>query len=455
MTDPLLLRRASVAPGSVIDLAVHGGVLVAPSGLPADAAAVDLEGRPVLPGLADHHIHLHAVAAAMASVDCSPAALARSGGLAGALRAARRRQPTGWLRGIGYDVATTGAIDREHLDAFGVGPVRIQDRTGILWVLDSLALDEVLADLDREPPEGVEHRAGVPTGVLVRLDRWLQDRVPRRAVDLPAVGRHLASLGVTAVTDAGADNDAGTLAALAAARLPLRVMAMTRDADVGAVEGVVLGPVKIRLDDDRLPALDALTAHVASAHRAGRTVAVHCVTPVQVVLALTAGLRPGDRVEHASHVPPDLDPLLVAAGVTAVVQPGLVRTRGDRYLAQHDVQDHVALHRLASLRRAGVPVAGSSDAPYGSPDPWVSIAAAVDRRTSSGAPFGRRERLGPRAAVALHTGHLARPATPRRLARGEPADLVVLDDDWSSVADHPPIAVTALAGTPTHGRWPT
>src|SRR5699024_11148520 len=123
---------------------------------------------------------------------------------------------------------------------------------------------------------------------------------------------------------------------------------------------------------------------VAAAHDAGRSVAVHCVTPVQLVLALSAGLDARDRIEHASLVPDELIPLLVAAGPTVVTQPGLVHTRGDRYLRDVPADEHDALYRLASLQRAGIRVAASSDAPYGSPGPWLSIHAAVRRQTAGG-----------------------------------------------------------------------
>ena len=177
----LVLRRASIRPGAVVDVAVRGGLVVEPPsrGQRAGWDDVDLGGRPLLPGLADHHIHLMATAAAWTSVDCSPAAIAEHGSLAAALRGARQRQPDGWLRGVGYDVATSGELDRRALDEAAVGPVRVQDRTGIRWMLDGAGLAAVLPTDPTEWPAGVERdAAGVATGVLVRLDGWLRTRLP-------------------------------------------------------------------------------------------------------------------------------------------------------------------------------------------------------------------------------------------------------------------------------------
>ena len=441
----VLLRRASLAPGRSTDLLLDGGNISA-SAPPRDVEELHLDGRPTLPGLADHHLHLMALAAAWDSVDCSPEALASTGGLAVALRAARRRQPHGWLRAVGYDITASGPLDRHRLDAIGAGPVRVQDRTGTRWMLDGLGLEAVLPADGGSWPDGVERdAAGRPTGVLVRLDAWLGGRVPRSSPDLAAVGRWLAGRGVTSVTDAGAANGPEELATLAAAGLHQRVAAMTAAA-ADPPPGVGLGPVKILLDDEDLPGLDALRARVDDAHRVGRAVAVHCVTETQLVLALAAGVDRRDRIEHASLVPADVLPLLVAAGPSVVVQPGLVRTRGDRYLTETDPGDRPGLHRLRSFLDAGLRVAASSDAPYGPADPWVGIAAAVERRTSSGAALGPAEALPPDLALGLFLGSASDPGRRRSLRPGAVADLFVLDDDWAALGSVPRVWATFVGG---------
>lgn len=449
----LVLHRASVAPGHEVDVVVADGRVegVVAAGMAAGGDRVDLEGRPVLPGLVDHHVHLFALGASLGSVDLGPDALAAAGGLEAVLRAARARRPEGWLRGVGYDIAVSGWLDRDRLDRIGVGPLRIQDRTGIHWFLDGRALAEVLPADERDRPEGVEEVDGRPTGVLRRLDHWLGHRVPSTPVDLADVGRLLVAAGITAVTDAGADNDRSALSALAAAALPVRVAAMTREADVEPVDGVDIGPVKVLLDDTDLPELADLSARVAEAHAAGRAVAVHCVSQVQLALALAAGIGPNDRIEHASLVDAHALRSLAAAGPTVVVQPALVHARGDRYLVETDATDHVGLHRLASFRRVGLRVAASSDAPYGPPDPWLSIGAAVDRRTAAGVSFGPDEAMTAAEALDLWTGSAKNPSTPRALAPGSDADLVVLDDDWDALARNPRIRATVIAGAIVDG----
>ena len=82
--------------------------------------------------------------------------------------------------------------------------------------------------------------------------------------------------------------------------------------------------------------------------------------------------------------------------------------------------------------RAGIPLAGASDAPVVSPSPWVGIAAARARRTAAGATLGAAERLDAAAALRLFTTGAAFALDADglgTLAPGGPADLVVVEPD--------------------------
>jgi predicted amidohydrolase YtcJ len=461
------LRRVSPAPGVVIDLGLADGRLVDPAGLGPDARVVDLAGRPVLAGLVDQHCHLFALHAGRRSIDLSPEALAQVGGLTAALQRGRVGQSEGWLRAVDYDVATSGAIDAATLDAAAVGPVRVQDRTGITWTLDPTGLAEVLPADPQAWPEGVERDgAGHPTGRLFRLDAWLRTRLEGdRLVDQPSagavapdladLGRWLAARGVTTVVDASATNDAEALRRLAGAGLPQRIVAMTAAPDTQPSEGLSVGAVKILLDDADLPTLDDLTTRVMAAHAAGRQVAVHCVTAVQLVLALSAGLARGDRIEHGSVIDQGALALVASAGVVVVTQPGLIVTRGDRYWREVDDRDRAGLYRLASLLRAGIPVALGTDAPYGPADPWVHLAAAQNRRTAEGRVVGTDEAVSLDDALGLFQRDPLAPGRPGPgLVGGAPGDLCVLDTDWTTLegdASAVEVHATWIGGQPVHG----
>lgn len=192
---------------------------------------------------------------------------------------------------------------------------------------------------------------------------------------------------------------------------------------------VSIGPAKMILDDPALD-LDALTEWVVLNHAAGHPVAVHAVTDAQLVVTLaalaTAGVLPGDRVEHAAVVPGDCIASLAELGVTVVTQPNFVAERGDEYLAEVPASQHDQLWRLASLREAGIPVALSTDTPFGHGDPWAAMRAAVRRRAPGGTVLGAAERISSADALRGFLGRPDRPAVLRRVAPGEPGDLCVL-----------------------------
>jgi len=99
----------------------------------------------------------------------------------------------------------------------------------------------------------------------------------------------------------------------------------------------------------------------------------------------------------------------------------------------------------------GVTLGAGTDAPFGDADPWLAMQAAVDRQTSGGHSLGVDESLTPEQALALFTGRPQNPGgPPRRLAAGEPADLVVLDRQWSRARDE--LSSSMVRTTVTGGR---
>ncbi len=437
----LLLQRAEVG-GQRVDVRVRDGRIAA-FGARLDAEGgertLDAAGGALLPGLHDHHLHLLASAAAREGVACGPPRVEDRSALADALSGPAG--PDGWLRGTGYHESVAGELDRDALDELRADhPVRVQHRTGALWVVNTAGLEALGVGDDDHPPGLERDTRGRPTGRLFRLDAWLRERLPRSGPpDLAAVGRRLVSYGITGVTDAGADNDAGTLAVLARAQaegslpLHLRVLGGPGLADIATP--LAVGARKLLLDDARLPAPEVLAAAIGEARREGRRVAIHAVTRAELVLALDAieqvGPETGDRIEHASVAPPELVDWIARLGLTVVSQPIFLHDRGDAYLRDVEARDRPHLVPGARWKRAAVPLAAGSDAPYGDLDPWRAMRAAVDRRTRGGALVAAEEALSPEEALALYLGPLEAPgAAPRRIEVGAAADLCLLGVPW-------------------------
>jgi predicted amidohydrolase YtcJ len=430
-------------------------------GLAADSDAVlDAAGGAVIPGLHDHHVHLRAVAAAQDSVDLGLPEVSDPSTLANRLRqaAAHTGGCDDWLRGVGYHESTAGLLDRYQLDEIVRSrPLRIQHRTGSLWILNSRALAEI--DADRHQLPGLERdEAGRPTGRLWRLDRWLGSLIPRRQGDLARVSRDAAAMGITGLTDATPDRDVDDVAdfdrIVTSGAIVQRLTLMAPpDIDWPPRSAVGRGPAKLLLDDHDLPEVGELAETIRRAHAQSCPVAVHCVTAEQLIVLTRAleeaGSYPGDRIEHAAVVPPSLVRDVHALGVMIITQPAFVLERGDDYLRDVDPAEQRWLYPCASLLGRGMPVAASSDAPYGGLDPWAAMRTAVARRTRAGRVLNEGERVSGAVALALYLGSARHPDRPRRVACGEPADLCILRAPLAEALHSPArelVAATLVAG---------
>jgi predicted amidohydrolase YtcJ len=455
MSGGLLIRNA-ILNGRPCDLRIVDGIVAEIGrGLRSALSAIDAKGGEVIPGLIDHHIHLFATAAeansltASSDVEFPPA-----------LRDTDSRLAAGeWLRVTGYHDSFHGPLDAARLDAIVPHrPVRVQYRTGSLWVLNSCGLAQVLGN--DAPPDWVERDdKGQPTGRIWRGDAWLRERLASTPPSLSALGQALARQGVTHLTDASASTDDAAAAyfsgAIRRSELPQHLMlmsaqALNRDADAPWS----VGPLKILLDDHALPPLEWMEEQIAAARKQHRRVAVHCVAAGELALSLatfgTAGARPGDRVEHGGIIAEEAIAEIKRLGLAVVTQPEFVAERGDTYLEDVEPRDHPDLYRCASLIAAGIKVGGSTDAPYTRPDVWGALSAAIHRTTKSGVVLGAAERLPPRRALALFQSDFADPGgAPRRVEAGAPADLAVLRDRFETLAQEDfcePVKATVIAG---------
>jgi predicted amidohydrolase YtcJ len=427
----MLIRRATLLDGSVVDIRVDTRIgEVAPALEPAeDEQVLDAALGLVIPGLHDHHVHVHSAAAAADSVRVGVGEVHDGEDLARVLAAAEVGED-GWIRAVGYHEVVAGALDRHGLDALSPAvPVRIQHRSGILWTLNSAGLAAVgLAD----------H----PDGRLRSADRSWSDTLKRRDTSVADLSRRLSGYGVTGITDATPDLDITDMVLLAEVHRR------------GGLRQHVhhLAPGKRILHDEDLD-LGELTEWIGRRHDEDAPVALHCVTAAQLIVSLAAlteaGVHPGDRIEHAAVVPDDQLDVLADLGVTVVTQPNFVAERGDQYLADVPADEHHQLWRLASLLEAGVPVALSTDMPFGDGDPWAVLRAAVHRRTASGAVLGEREQVSSRVALDLFLGGAIEPTRARTVAAGQPGDLCVLTaapEDVLRDLDAKLVAATVIDG---------
>ena len=404
----MLIQRATLLDGSTVDIRADDRILEVAEGLTPAAGedVLDAAHGTVIPGLHDHHVHLHSAAAALTSVRVGPREVDGHEALRRVLAAAAVGED-GWIRAVGYHDAVAGPLDRHALDEVSPAvPVRVQHRSGVLWTLNSAGLARVgLADHG--------------DGNLRSADPHWSDTLQRTEFGLAEVSRQLASYGVSGVTDATPDLGIDDVVKFAEAHQHGELLQRVH----------CLAPGKRILHDDGLD-LGLLSEWIVGRHDDRAPVALHCVTAAQLVVTIAAlriaGARPGDRIEHAAVVPDDCVADLAELGVIVATQPNFVAERGDQYLTDVPRDEHDQLWRVASLLAAKIPVVMSTDLPFGEADPWAAMRAAVGRTTASGAVLGPEERIPARTALTMFLGSAEHPTQTRTLSAGELANMCVL-----------------------------
>jgi predicted amidohydrolase YtcJ len=425
------------------------------------------DGAVILPGFTDSHVHLLTWSSSLRELQLGGASPER------VLELVREAAASGFVRGFGWAVDDDSALTRETLDAVsGDVPVTLLAHDfHSLWV-NSAAL--ALADRTLEVPGGVVERDadGRPVGMLREEAAWaFRDRyaLPSRAEQLDAVRAALPELsrrGVTAIHDKD-----GWLDCIAVVRelrasdgeLPLRIWHSTPanrmdEPGAGYVKAFMDGTLGSRTarmiggGGVEVTSREAFEEIVRAAAARGLPTAVHAIGDQAARDALDAfeatrdawaGLRP--RIEHAQCVHPDDVPRFAALGVTASIQPTMAIT--DQAVAERLWGDRIERsYAYGTLHRAGVRLAGGSDAPVEALDPLDGIRAAVLRDWRPDEALDLDTAL--RAWTEVPAWLEGREATHGRLAPACAADLVVLDRDPRTDLEG-----ARVIGTVARGRW--
>ena len=155
-----------------------------------------------------------------------------------------------------------------------------------------------------------------------------------------------------------------------------------------------------------------LVEHIRWSHDQGYAMDIHtCGDEAQDVsveaFARAQDANPNPRLRHRVHhayLPTDQALTTMARyGIPAVVSNPFLWSLGESYrLAIGDARAARMMPMRTYLDR-GVPLAGSSDSPVASHNPWIGVASAIARTTVNGAVLGADQCLTPDEALAMYT----------------------------------------------------
>jgi predicted amidohydrolase YtcJ len=405
----------------------------------------NLQGRRVLPGFHDSHVHLLNAGLQLSRVTLRDAREEKEFGRR--LQAFDRQAPPGrWLLGGDWDHDRTFAgqlPSAELLDRYVPDrPVFLRRYDGHMAVVNSHVLR--LANISAQTPDpagGVIYRkpsSKEPTGLLrdkamglvSKFVPALTDREITEAVQAALVEAHRA--GVTSVQDMDGSSRATRQQLFRlyrnlarSRRLGLRVLlywplaewqslaeiGLTRSfgddwVKIGGLKGFAdgsLGSSTARMFEPYLNepgntgifvnSLDSMAKDILAADRAGLPVAVHAIGDranaelLDLFAEVSRQNGPGDRrcrIEHAQHLRPQDYRRFRELGVIASMQPYHAIDDGRWAEGRIGARRCASSYAFRSLLNAGARLAFGSDWPVAPLSPLLGIDAAVNRRVLDG-----------------------------------------------------------------------
>ncbi len=452
---------------------------------------LDGEGKVLLPGMIDAHVHVMDIGFAALTLDLSDTTSLEDA-LAKIKAFAEANPGRPWILGRGWNQEKWGLgrfPTAAELDAVvSDRPVWLERADNHANWGNTLAITMAGVTAKTADPAGgkiIRDAKGAPAGVFVdNAKKLVGEAVPPprpedRDLAFAKAQEVLLGYGVTAVADMGTGMaDWGTYRRAGdAGRLTIRVMAYANSFEtLELVAGpeptgwlyddkLRMGGIKLYLDgalgsrgatlkapyhDDPgargLPLLTPaqLRNLMSRASMDNFQTAIHAIgdaanAEVLGAIAELADTYTGDRrwrIEHAQIVDPIDIPSLGRHGVIASMQP--LHQTSDRLMAEARLgPDRLdGAYPWRSVMQAGGRLAFGSDAPVEPADPFAGMAAAISRTDAKGEPFGGwfpNEAVSREAALAGYTSDAAFAGFAEgrfgRLIPGERADFLLVDRD--------------------------
>ncbi|CAM5791374.1 amidohydrolase [Brevibacillus borstelensis] len=427
---------------------------------------IDLEGKSLLPGFIDSHLHITIYGTNKLGVDCKARGIDSIEDLLEALREQASRTPEGkWVRACGFDenrMREKRFPTRRELDSVSEKhPVFVMRTCAHHSIVNTEALRRAGFDEHTPDPQGGRldrDEQGVLTGLLVETAHMQMFEAAAFSEEEYREGLRLASedfvaAGITSVHDAGGygpDNLRAMQKAVQAGDVKVRIYAMIcalnqSDAfvrkviDAGIVTGLGderfrIGPAKVFVDGASIAPTMAMREPFASrpgdsgilyysqdelnrilieAHEKGFQITAHAQGDRAIELLLACFEEALEkhprqnhrhRIEHAGVSAPDLVQRMAKLGVIPTPNPAFLYEYGESYLKNLGERS-AYMYPVGDFFRNGIIAAGASDCPVTGYSPLVGIHAAVNRKSRNGATVGEQQAVSVMDAIKMFTIH--------------------------------------------------
>jgi predicted amidohydrolase YtcJ len=450
-----------------------------------DTKVIDLQGRTVVPGLIDSHIHVADFGKFLTWLDLKDVNSIKE--MQTKIRERAQKIPEGrWIIGSGWDqnrFVEKRYPNRRDLDEASLdNPVVLYHNCGRVCVVNSKALEFAGVTKETAAPSGGTIEKGSETGEPTGILRENATDLVWKTIPEPSEEELIESAGLACekIVEAGVTSIHWIVASLTEVsiiqrlrlenKLPLRVHIIAPASILGQLDDLgslldygentarTLG-VKVFVDGSlaaRTAALsepyldesstkgqllysqEELDALVAKAHKASLGLVMHAMGDQAIESALTAIEKAlveeprkshRYRLEHASVLNQDLIRRIKKLGMIVSVQPRCVISEFSVWSAVDRLGPERArwLYPLKTLTREGIRVIGGSDCPMESLSPLSGIQAAVTRQ------FFPEEQITVDEALRMYTVNAAYESSEENLKgsieEGKLADLTILSDN--------------------------
>ncbi len=431
-----------------------------------DTRLVNLNGRSLIPGFIDSHLHTAVLGANSIAIDCRSPGVSSIADIKALVCKAAEQTPKGaWIRGWGYDHSKLA--EKRHPNRFDLDeaapdhPVILTRACAHISAHNSLSLK--LAELaDNAPdPEGgmMDREKGMINGVMrenahMKILKTSQLSKTELTEAIGAASNLLIREGITSVHDSGGFGTVQMSAmqdAIKANLMKVRVYSMIFSFvdNLKFVEEYIhtglhtgfgderfrLGPVKLMIDGSSSGPTAATIKPYASdpgnsgilsmtqeqvedlilrAHREGWQVTSHAVGDRAVTMIVDAIEKalvqyPREnhrhRIEHCAMVNDQLLKRIQKLGIVPIPNPIFLYEFGDGYLVNYGRDRADRMFTNKSFFDRGIIAAGGSDCPITFSNPILNIHLAVNRETQTGNVINPNERISVMQALRMFTCH--------------------------------------------------